>query len=92
MKSGTVVIANPEIVFREEFDDWAVLFNPETGDGFGINPVGVFIWKNLKGELTIGELTSKLILECEDTPDDTETYVFEFIQQLVEWHCAGVKV
>ncbi len=27
-------IANPMIVFREEFDDWAVLFNPETGDTF----------------------------------------------------------
>jgi hypothetical protein len=23
--------ANPEIVLREEFDDWALLFNPDTG-------------------------------------------------------------
>lgn len=36
-------IGNPLIVLREEFDDWAILFDPGTGDAFGLNPVAVFI-------------------------------------------------
>jgi SynChlorMet cassette protein ScmD len=43
-------IANPLIVLREEFDDWAILFDPDTGNAFGLNPTGVFIWKHLDGK------------------------------------------
>ena len=39
-------IANPLIVLREEFDDWAILFDPDSGDAFGLNPIGVHIWKD----------------------------------------------
>jgi hypothetical protein len=28
------------VVFREEFEDWAILFDPETGKAFGVNPAG----------------------------------------------------
>jgi len=35
--------ANPGVVLREEFDDWAVLFDPDTGESFAVDPVGVFI-------------------------------------------------
>lgn len=92
MGKRTIVIANPDIVFREEFDDWAVLFNPETGDGFGINPVGVYIWKHLNGKLTIDDIADKLKKNCVDAPDNTETFVTAFIDQLVEARCAGTKV
>jgi len=36
-------IANPMVVFREEFDDWAVLFDPDSNETFGLNPVSAFI-------------------------------------------------
>jgi SynChlorMet cassette protein ScmD len=49
-------IANPSVVLREEFDDWAVLFDPETGAAFGLNPKGVCIWKLLDGERTLDEI------------------------------------
>jgi hypothetical protein len=28
------------VLLREEFDDWAVLYDPDTGYGFGLNPTG----------------------------------------------------
>ena len=37
-------IANPYVSLREEFDDWAVLFNPDTGRGYGLSPTGVYLW------------------------------------------------
>ena len=42
-------IANPLVVLREEFDDWAILFDPDTGNAFGLNPTGVYLWKLLDG-------------------------------------------
>ena len=34
-------VANPMVVLREEFDDWALLFDPDTNDIFTIDPVSV---------------------------------------------------
>jgi hypothetical protein len=47
-------------VLREEFDDWAVLFDPDTGHGFGLNPAGVYVWKLLNGERTIDGICKTL--------------------------------
>ncbi len=92
MCNKNIVIANKEIVFREEFDDWAILFNPNNGEGFGINPVGAFIWKHLNGKSTISDIVAKLKNECEDVPDNAEKYVEEFLDSLLEKGLAGEKL
>ena len=43
------LIANPLMVLREEFDDWALLFDPDTSHSYGLNQVSVFIYKRLDG-------------------------------------------
>ncbi|MDM8525329.1 SynChlorMet cassette protein ScmD [Desulfococcaceae bacterium HSG8] len=83
------LIANPLIVLREEFDDWAVLFDPDTGNAFGMNPISVFVWKHLDGQHTAGEIAEKLRKECNDAPDEAEKYVKEFIEDLVKNGLAG---
>ena len=50
LKGDALLLANPVAVLREEFEDAAVLFDPDTGEGYGLNPVGVFIWKLLDGK------------------------------------------
>ena len=76
-------LANPELVFREEFDDWAVLFDPDTGDAYGLDPVGVFLWKRLDGAHTVDDLVEQLRGECEDeVPDEAPEHVQEFIAKL----------
>ena len=52
MKNTEKPTANPDVVLREEFDDWAILFNPDTGRGFGLNPTGVYLWKIFDGKST----------------------------------------
>ncbi len=37
MAHDPLPVANPSIVFREEFDDWALLFDPDTSESYGIN-------------------------------------------------------
>ena len=85
-------IARPSIVLREEFDDWAVLFDPDTGDAFGLNPVGVFVWKHLDGKHSVDEIVAKLREECENVPDAAADEVRDFAQKLVERGYAGYKV
>lgn len=76
-------LANPELVFREEFDDWAVLFDPDTGDAYGLDPTGVFVWKRLDGAHSVDDLVEGLRGECEDeVPKEAPEHVQEFIDKL----------
>jgi SynChlorMet cassette protein ScmD len=84
-------IANPMLVLREEFDDWAVLFDPDTGDGFGLNPVSVFIWKRLDGKHTIQDITKELRENCEDAPENAEQEVNDFTQELIKRGYVGYE-
>ena len=84
-------IANPLIVLREEFDDWAILFDPDSGEGHGLNPVSVFIWKLLDGKHTIKDIMAELNENCDDMPEDAEKLVETFIKDLVERGFAGYE-
>ncbi|MEJ2232926.1 MAG: SynChlorMet cassette protein ScmD [Syntrophobacterales bacterium] len=85
-------IANPLIVLREEFDDWAILFDPDTGDAFGLNPIGVHIWKRLDGNHAVKDILKDLEESCEDLPDEAEGELQEFIEDLVQRGLVGYEV
>ena len=85
-------IANPLVVFREEFDDWAVLFDPDSGNAFGLNPVSVFIWKRLDGEHTIQDILTELRESCKDVADTAEHEIKAFVARPVKEGCAGYEV
>jgi len=82
---------NPDIVLREEFDDWAILFDPNTGKAYGINPVSVLIWKNLDGKHTIDDLMTDLKEQCNNIPDNARDDLVMFLDQLVEKGFAGTQ-
>lgn len=84
-------VANPLVVLREEFDDWAVLFDPDSGNAFGLNPVGVFIWKRLDGRHAIEHTQKELRQNCEEVPREAEVHLKDFIQCLVEQGLAGYE-
>jgi SynChlorMet cassette protein ScmD len=75
--------ANPVIVLREEFDDWAVLFNPDSGDIIGLNPVSVFIWKCLDGRHSIEDILKKMNRTFENVSIDAKDHIIDFIQNLI---------
>jgi SynChlorMet cassette protein ScmD len=82
-------VVNPLIVLREEFDDWAILFDPDTGDGFGLNPVSVFIWKQLDGRHTVGDIVASLRDVCEEVPPEAPAHVTAFIEMLTDKGLVG---
>jgi SynChlorMet cassette protein ScmD len=91
MQYNDRVKANPSVVLREEFDDWAILFNPDSGVIFSLNPMGVYIWKCFDGNHTIRDILENLRNDCEDVPDDAETHLKDFISDLIEKGLAGYK-
>ena len=84
-------IANPLIVLREEFDDWAVLFDPDTGHVFGINPISVFVWQRLDGNHTIQEILSEIMDTYRDVPPEAENHLREFVNNLLQHGLAGYE-
>ena len=85
-------IANQMIVLREEFDDWAVLFDPDSGDAFGLNPIGVHIWKRLDGNHSVKDILKDLQGGYEDVPYEAEGDLQEFIEDLVQRGLVGYEV
>ncbi|KUK63932.1 MAG: Coenzyme PQQ synthesis protein D (PqqD) [Methanoculleus marisnigri] len=92
MEYSRLPVANPSIVFREEFDDWALLFDPDTGESYGVNPVGAHVWKELDGSKTFAELIAGLRSAFDDVPETVSDEVAAFLDDLVDRGYAGFEV
>ena len=92
MKPEEKPIANPVVVLREEFDDWAVLFNPDTADAVGINPVGVAIWKKLDGSHDLSALVAAVKEEFDDVPETALEELSAFLDELTDQGFIGREV
>ncbi len=85
-------IANPIVVLREEFDDWAILFNPDTAAAAGINPVGVAVWKRMDGKRSLNEIVSEIKGAFEDAPEATLEEITAFVDTLAAQGFAGLEL
>lgn len=85
-------LANSSVILREEFDDWAVLFDPDTAEGYALNPVGVLIWKQLDGSHSLDDVVAVVKANCEDVPAEVADHCREFIADLVKQGLAGTEV
>jgi len=92
MKRSENPIINPVAVLREEFDNWAVLFNPDSGEAVGINPVGVALWKLMDGERSLEELVEELKDRCADVPDSAIEDAETFVRDLTELGFVGYEL
>jgi SynChlorMet cassette protein ScmD len=92
MKNGEKPIANPVVVLREEFDDWAVVFDPDTGNAFGLSPTGVYLWKHLDGKHTIDDLLEDIRHHADSVPEDVRDHIGAFVNALVAQGLAGFDV
>ena len=85
-------IANPIVVLLEEFDDWAVLFNPDTAYAAGTNPVGVAVWKRMDGKRSLEEIVSEIKNSFKDTPDAAFEEITAFVNRLAENGFVGLEL
>ena len=92
MDANAKPIANPSIILREEFDDCALLFDPDSAEGYALNPIGVFCWKHLDGKHTVRDIAAELRDVCDDVPSDAEQSIQAFSEQLVAKGLAGFEL
>lgn len=84
--------ANPVVVLREEFDDWAVIYNPDTAAASGINPVGVAIFRLLDGSRTLDQIVDAVRHQFSEVPENVDAEVRAFVAGLVAQGYAGYEV
>ena len=85
-------IINPVVVLRKEFDDWAVLFNPDTAEAVGINPIGVAIWELLAQNKDFPAIIETLNQQYSGVPDSVETEIDSFINDMAERGFLGFDI
>jgi SynChlorMet cassette protein ScmD len=85
-------ITNPIVVLREEFDDWAILFNPDTAAAVGINPVGVAVWKQIDGKRSLKEITQEIKTSFEEAPEAVFEEISTFVDKLAEAGYVGYEL
>lgn len=89
MTNGDRPVRSPLVILREEFDDWAVLYDPDTGRGFGLNPTGVYVWKLLNGEHSVDDLLKALRRDALEVPKETGAHIVAFVEELIKHSLAG---
>lgn len=76
---------NPLIIFREDFENSAVLFNPEDGKILGLNRTGAFIWQALEKGMSEAEIVDALTEACSGkVPENISGDVHTFLARLKE--------
>ncbi len=76
--------SNPGIKFRQESDDWVILFDPDTGNARTLNPVGVFVWKLLDGSNSLESIVQNIRASYNNAPAEADEHVKQFIDVLSE--------
>jgi SynChlorMet cassette protein ScmD len=86
------LIVNPVVVLRKEFDDWAVLFNPDSAEAVGINPVGVAIWELLAEDSSMDGIIENIKKNFADVPGSAAQEIKTFIEDLTERGFVGSEL
>jgi SynChlorMet cassette protein ScmD len=91
MDNAAKPIANPMVILREEFDDCAILFDPDTVEGYALNPIGVFCWKRLDGKHALADIVTELRAVCDDVPAEAEQDIAALCQELAAKGLVGYE-
>ena len=73
---------NDDVIVTELDSDEAVLLHLDTKMYFSLNATGVWIWRQLGNELTLGDIVTKLQNEFDVMPDKAKESVINLVEQL----------
>jgi len=77
-------IRNPDVVLREEDDDGALLFNPDTNQIKVINPTGLFIWNQCDGSRNVKVIGKGMVDNFDGAQEDkVNSEIEDFLKEMV---------
>ncbi|BDZ71693.1 PqqD family peptide modification chaperone [Methanobacterium petrolearium] len=80
---STRVTVNKDYVYCK-VDDEMVLLGMEDGIYYGLNPVGAFIWEEIKEPKTINQVRDAILAEYDVEKEECEQDLFELLHELAE--------
>jgi len=80
--SMTSTIVRDAGVVEAEIDNEVVAINIETGNCYGLNPVGSRIWNLIAAPVRIGDVCAALISEYQVQPGTCEQQVLSLLEEL----------
>ncbi len=89
-KEKELYIVNPDVVLREEDNDGALLFNPDTNDVKVINQTGLCIWNTCSKAINLTEIIKAVKTDFDQVPDEkVESEIKAFVDALVQSEFIG---
>ncbi len=83
---------NPDVIYQDEDDGWAVLVNMDTGNSIAVNSTGKSIWKAADGRKSVGKIIGLIKESFSSVPDDIDNDVAGLIDNLRANGFFGYKV
>ena len=90
LSGSTVVTVNNDYVYCK-VEDEMVLLGMEDGIYYGLNPVGAFIWEQIKEPKTIDQIRDAILGEYDVEKGECERDLFELLKELTEKGMVEVK-
>jgi hypothetical protein len=85
MSTETTYLRNPDVALRDEDDDGALLFNPDTNQVLVLNPTAVCVWKNCNGTLNVTAMINLIKEEFDEVPNATvEEEILKFLTDMTK--------
>ncbi len=79
----------PDVQVQHDFNDHAVVYDPEKSVAFSMNEIGSLIWKALEEKGTIEHCVEVLQEKYEDAPDNLDVIVTNYVDTLIQRGLVG---
>jgi len=83
---------NPDVIYQDENDGWAVLVNMDTGNSLAVNNTGKFIWKAADGRKNVGQIINQIKETFSGVPENIDRDVTELVENLRKNGFFGYRV
>lgn len=84
MELSTKPIANPDVIFQEQSDNWALLVNLDTSGTVALNPTGIIVWKLIDGKRRVVDIVKAVKNHFKNVPDTVAEDVMSHLDILTE--------
>jgi len=82
ISSQSVVFRKVDFFLQEESDNWGLAYDSEMDRSFSVNPLSIFILKQIEYEIAVHEIIEKIKEHFINVPDEVEKDVIEFLTNL----------
>jgi SynChlorMet cassette protein ScmD len=84
MSDDYLIVKDPKVVLREEFDQWGILFNPDTSEVISINAVGIDIWKSIERASSLKDILTVIDAQYDQVPKEAQEQIKSFLEILIK--------